>query len=85
MKTLTIDKIYHFFITYGITLVGALVLNGFSIETDRALAISSLVAFLAGTGKELYDKYIKKTKFDNIDMVADIAGIMSAVFPSVIL
>jgi hypothetical protein len=57
------DKIIHF-------------LGGFFISTCLQTGDISMVfpAVLVGTGKELYDKYYKKTKFDWVDLLATVVG-----------
>ena len=57
------DKIIHF-------------LGGFFISTlfQSTGIYMILPAVLIGAGKELYDRYYKKTKFDWIDLAATVAG-----------
>ena len=57
------DKILHFLI-------------GFAIATVlQFMGVWMLLPVLAiGAGKELYDKYIKKTTFDVVDLVCTFAG-----------
>ena len=61
------DKLVHWLTCIAI---GLLVLF---ITANIYLAITTIV--VAGFGKELYDKYIKKTFFDWLDIVADLATI----------
>lgn len=62
------DKLLHFLIllvvTFGIALFNPLV----------AFVIGLIIA----VGKELYDKYVKKTFIDVYDLLADYGGIFAA-------
>jgi len=63
------DKIWHMLVCMCITFVTFL----FGMSFGYA-ALGFGIAILAGFGKELYDKYVKKTKFDWGDIVADLIG-----------
>jgi hypothetical protein len=60
------DKLIHFFASAWLVFAIYLFTNDF----DWAF----LGAFGLGFGKELYDKFIKKTEIDFYDLVADFAG-----------
>jgi len=68
------DLLYHF-------LAGAIIaLFSIRLNTDAMVVCGISAATLAGTGKELYDKYIKRTTFDVADLCLTIVGGMTAVF-----
>lgn len=70
MKISNYDKILHFWVNFLI------------VQTSKwfgYLPIGIVLAFVASFGKELYDKYIKKSKFDWEDILADVTGIITAV------
>lgn len=58
------DQVYHF-------IVCALVV----LNCLMPLWVAVLLAVILAVGKELYDKYIKKTLFDWTDIYADLLGI----------
>lgn len=59
-----IDKVYHLFAGFVIALV-----FGFINPT-----LGIVAAALAGVGKEIYDKYVKKSVPDPLDAFATIVG-----------
>ena len=59
-----IDKIYHFIAGFIISLI-----FGF-INPVLGLAL----AIIAGVGKEIYDKKIKKSVIDPLDVIATVLG-----------
>ena len=63
------DKQMHLIVNYLIVLI-------MSMFTSVTVAI--VTAFTISVLKELFDKFIKKTKFDIGDLVADVSGIMFA-------
>lgn len=69
MKLINYDKFLHFLINFSIVQC--------SIWLDY-FHIGVLTAVIVSVAKELYDKYIKKTKFDWYDILADAAGIALA-------
>lgn len=62
-KNIAFDKWLH--LIAGIAIAGFL---GWSVVSSLVLVI------VAGVGKELYDKFIKKTKFDWIDLAYTVGG-----------
>lgn len=67
-NNVTDDKKLHF-------LVSALLTEIF-YDVGIPLWIAMLITLGIGIGKELYDKYVKKTMFDVKDLIADIVGIL---------
>jgi VanZ family protein len=63
------DKALHFAVCCVITLIPFLI-----TWNVNWVFFGFLVAIMIGFMKELFDKYVKKTKFDLIDMIADILG-----------
>lgn len=78
------DKVYHFFASYAITFVATGILQ-FCLDSDRAMAMGSLIALVIGFLKELYDKYVKKTYISGSDLVADFIGIVAALLPMLLV
>lgn len=64
------DKTLHFCINFLTVFIGTHLIG---------LAGALFVAIAISLGKEFYDKYIQKTKFDWEDVRADTFGIVSAV------
>jgi len=54
--------------------VTLIVLGTDKTASDWAIGLAFVSAFAAGTAKELYDKYIKKTYFDAADLCLTWAG-----------
>ena len=73
------DKVLHFCICFLIVVAGAFILSSNGIEQARAVSISSLITLVVAFGKEAYDKYVKKTKFDKMDIVADLIGMIAGI------
>ena len=65
-KSIPVDKWSHNFVGLMIFVVSYLITLALNIEAFYALA----VVLIAGVTKELYDKYIKKTFFDWMDVMA---------------
>lgn len=72
------DKIAHILACALLTIALTLAFCMF-FEPERALSFGSLITWLIAVGKELYDKYVKKTTFDRMDIVADLIGIFGGV------
>lgn len=70
-STITPDKVAHVILWYGITLGIACV--GLNIATTAFLAL------IIGVGKEIYDKCSQRGKFEALDIIADIIGIILAI------
>lgn len=65
------DKIYHF-------IAGVAISVGMYYGTHND-AIALVTVLLIGVGKEVYDKYVKNTRFDFFDLLATVIGGMSAI------
>lgn len=59
------DKLIHFFVGFFIFVIA----NYF---TSQIIAL--LIVIIWGVGKELLDKYVKKTKFDVVDLLFTISA-----------
>ena len=59
-----IDKIYHLVAGFIISLIFGLI--------NPVLGL--ILAIIAGVGKEIYDKYIKKSVIDPLDVIATVLG-----------
>jgi uncharacterized membrane protein len=59
------DKLYHLIAGFAIALLIALLINP---------TLGIVTAILAGVGKEVYDKYYKKSTPDPLDALATIVG-----------
>ncbi|MGD2065747.1 MAG: hypothetical protein PVI43_01075 [Candidatus Bathyarchaeota archaeon] len=78
-----IQKLYEIMTKVGITryqdkvlhVIAGMFMGAVSQLSVPRSIIPIFVAILIAIGKELYDKYIKKTYFDFFDMFATIAGI----------
>lgn len=68
------DKAVHFAVCCVITLIPFLITG----EVNWGF-LGFLIAIMAGFIKELYDKYLRHTFFDLIDMLADILGALFGV------
>jgi len=72
------DKLKHFIagtIIASIVLVACLLIFGTDKRgSDIAILAAFISALVAGIGKELYDKHIRKTMFDIYDLVATWVG-----------
>lgn len=64
------EKFVHF-------IVSLILFLSFSIFLNWILAL--IAAFFIGVVKELYDAYIRKTKFDLQDLIANIFGIITGI------
>lgn len=80
-KWFTRDKFHHFSYSLGITGLSYHVYHcQFNNPNPGARYFAISIAALTGIGKELYDKYYKKSKISYKDLVADAAGIVTGVF-----
>jgi len=70
-----IDKIYHFIAGFIISLIFGFINPVFGL----ALAI------IAGVGKEIYDKKIKKSVIDPLDVIATVVGGILGIALAIIL
>lgn len=69
-KNIKLDKLLHFSISFNLfILFEMLYLN---------LTYNILLCSVFFFGKELYDKYVKKTIFDKYDLIADYSGMALA-------
>ena len=59
-----IDKIYHLVSGFAISLIFGFI--------NPVLGL--ILAIIAGVGKEVYDKYIKKSAIDPLDVIATVVG-----------
>ena len=66
------DKILHALVGFFLGLLGHY------LFIDSILMIAPVV--IGAVGKELYDKYIKKTEFDFFDMFATLVGGVAGIF-----
>lgn len=75
------DKVLHFAASFVITALAALLLFGVAgLPKAAAIAIALAIAAVAGVGKELFDKYVRKTGFDKQDLMADgIGAVLAAI------
>ncbi len=65
MKNIS-DKTLHFMAGFIIAGLGAFLVSN--------ILYGIILGAIAGVGKEVYDKYVKKTFFDFFDMFATIVG-----------
>ncbi|MDD5529024.1 MAG: DUF2279 domain-containing protein [bacterium] len=76
----TIDKFHHFSYSFGAT---ALIFHVYHCQlnnpTPGAQMLSISTTALFGIGKEVYDKFCKKTLFSYKDLTFDVLGITTAV------
>ena len=73
------DKVYHFFCSYTAMLTfTAIAIIKFGAPVQWSVNFGIAIAILVGVVKELYDLYIKKSKFSVADLVADGLGIAIA-------
>lgn len=73
------DKLLHFVVCFIIAALGALLGFGvFGLGKWVAILCGFGLSFLVGVGKEVFDKYVRKTGFDKQDLLADAAGAMMA-------
>ena len=73
------DKVYHFFCCYTAMLTFttvAIIKHGAPVQWSINFGIACAV--IVGVVKELYDLYIKKSKFSVGDLIADVFGIALA-------
>lgn len=70
------DKLLHFYIACGITLI-------LSFRIGYLWAVLVVIGLIIG--KEIFDKYIKKTFFSIPDIKAGVSGILSGVITYSIL
>lgn len=63
------DKVLHALVGFAI----AFIVSFFSQE------LAVILGVVAGVGKELYDKYVKKTMFDFFDLFATFCGVFTGV------
>ena len=73
------DKVYHVFCSYTAMLTVtsiAIIKHGAPIKWSVNFGIA--IAVIVGVVKELYDLYVKKSKFSIGDLLADILGIILA-------
>ena len=66
--------VYEKYVHFGVAL---LLFFLFLIFTTWQIAV--VLVLTLSIGKELYDKYIRKTRFDLYDLGVDILGILSAI------
>lgn len=64
------DKLMHLLVNYTVVTVSKYL---------NLLPAGIILAIALSFGKELYDKYIKKTKFDWEDIQADFLGIIMGI------
>ncbi len=73
------DKVYHFFCCYTAMLTFTAIAI---IKWESPIAWSTnfgiAMAILVGVAKELFDLYVKKSKFSVGDIIADVLGIAIA-------
>jgi len=62
------DKVKHFLVNFGLV-----VILGFAVGVVAGLV--SAVCF--SVGKEIYDKFVRKTVFSVDDLIADMLGIIA--------
>lgn len=76
------DKVLHFAASFIIVALVALTLYGVAdLPKVMSIVCALGVAFICGVGKELYDKFIRKTGFDTSDLIADAIGaVLAALF-----
>jgi len=73
------DKVYHFFCSYTVMLTFTTVaIIKFDAPIQWSVNFGIAMAILVGVIKELYDLYIKKSKFSIGDLVADAIGVVIA-------
>ena len=64
------DKIYHFYVCFSITCILSYI----------SIILATSIALLAGLIKEIYDDRQPNNKFDFYDLIADILGVIMAIF-----
>ncbi|MBO8151264.1 MAG: DUF2279 domain-containing protein [Candidatus Marinimicrobia bacterium] len=73
----SIDKLQHFSSSFYLTVTAYYYLNKFDgVPPKDAGCYSAVLTLNMGLGKELYDKYWKKTFFSGKDFVADLLGVL---------
>lgn len=73
------DKVYHFFCSYTAMLTFTTVaIIKFDAPIQWSVNFGIAMAVIVGVVKELYDLYIKKSKFSVADLFADAVGIIVA-------
>jgi hypothetical protein len=78
-KWFTIDKLHHFSYSLGISgLFYHIYHCQFNNPNPKARYLSISVTGIIGISKELYDKYIRKTKFSYRDLIANGMGILAS-------
>ena len=74
------DKLYHFFCSYTAMLTfTAIAIIKWESPVAWSINFGIAMAILVGVAKELFDLYIKKSKFSVADLVADGFGIIIAI------
>lgn len=74
---MTIDKFYHF-------VAGTCVLV-LSLIAGLPYAVCALLVLVAALGKEVYDKYVKHSVFDPLDLVATCSPLVALVVRYILL
>lgn len=76
------DKVLHFVCSFVIVALVDLTLYGVADLSKVVSIVCALaVAFLCGVGKEIFDKYVRKTGFNKQDLMADAIGaVLAALF-----
>lgn len=75
------DKLYHFFCSYTAMLTFTTVaIIKFDAPIQWSINFGIAMAVIVGVMKEFYDLYVKKSRFSIGDLIADILGIILAVF-----
>lgn len=70
-----VDKAMHFTISFAVCLFISIFSAGFNLFTQPLLGWICLgVSTLMGIGKECYDKFYQKEKFDWWDVIATMLG-----------
>jgi uncharacterized protein YfiM (DUF2279 family) len=73
------DKVYHFFCSYTAMLTfTAIAIIKWESPVDWSINFGIACAVLVGVAKELFDLYVKKSKFSVGDIIADVLGIAIA-------
>ena len=73
------DKVYHFFCSYTAMLTfTAVAIIKWESPADWSVNFGIACAILIGVVKEVYDLYVKTSKFSIADLVADGFGIIIA-------
>lgn len=83
-KFLGIDKFFHFIAGFIIAWFCYELMLQVSASTDLVIVIPLFTSLFVGISKELYDKFIKKSSMELLDVVATFLGGVVVVLPKLI-